>query len=168
MNKIIIIGCPGAGKTYFAKKLHNITNLPLYHLDLIWHRKDKTHISREEFDITLTNILQKDKWIIDGDYSRTLELRMQACDTIILFDLDYETCLKGIIQREGTNTDDIPWSNNEMSSILLEQVKNYIPNKLPKVYKLLKKFKNTKEIIIFKSREDAKEWLKKVFSELPL
>lgn len=63
---------------------------------------------------------------------------------------------------------DIPWSNNEMSSILLEQVKNYIPNKLPKVYKLLKKFKNTKEIIIFKSREDAKEWLKKVFSELPL
>lgn len=57
MRKIIIIGCPGAGKSYFAKKLHSISGIPLYHLDMIWHRKDKTHLSRTEFDEQLKKIL---------------------------------------------------------------------------------------------------------------
>ena len=50
MLKIIVIGCPGAGKSTFARKLKNITNLPLYHLDMIWHKPNKTNISRKEFD----------------------------------------------------------------------------------------------------------------------
>lgn len=53
MKKAIVIGCPGSGKSYFAKKLHDATGFPLYHLDMIWHKPDKTHISREEFDETL-------------------------------------------------------------------------------------------------------------------
>ena len=49
MRKIIIIGCPGSGKSYFAKKLHDKTGIPLYYLDMLWHNLDKTHISREKF-----------------------------------------------------------------------------------------------------------------------
>lgn len=83
MKKVIIIGCPGAGKSYFAKKLHKVTVLPLYHLDMIWHNSDKTHISRTEFDDILGKIFHEEAWILDGDYSRTMEMRMQECDTII-------------------------------------------------------------------------------------
>lgn len=53
MKKIIIIGCPGFGKTTFAEKLQRVTNLPLYYLDAIWHKPDRTHISREEYDKVL-------------------------------------------------------------------------------------------------------------------
>ena len=71
MKKIVIIGSPGAGKSTFARKLHEKTGLPLVYLDSIWHKADRTHISREEFDIRLDEILSLDSWIIDGNYSRT-------------------------------------------------------------------------------------------------
>lgn len=74
MKKVIIIGCSGAGKSTFARKLRDITNLPLFYLDMIWHKPDKTHISREAFDEKLQEIIQQEEWIMDGNYGRTLEL----------------------------------------------------------------------------------------------
>ena len=56
MKKAIVIGCPGSGKTTFAEKLNKQTGLPLYYLDAIWHKPDKTHISREDFDKRIRNI----------------------------------------------------------------------------------------------------------------
>ena len=79
-RKILVIGCPGSGKSTFSKNLRDITGLPLFHLDNIWWKPDKSHISREEFDQKLDEILRTDRWIIDGNYSRTFETRFQACD----------------------------------------------------------------------------------------
>ena len=93
MNKAIVIGCPGSGKTTFAEKLQKCTGLPLYFLDAIWHKPDKTHIPREEFDQRITEIFSEEKWIIDGNYKRTIEMRIKECDTVFLFDLPTEVCL---------------------------------------------------------------------------
>ena len=102
MKKVIIIGCPGAGKSVFARRLQAITALPLYHLDTIWHRPDKTHISREAFDCRLQEIFQKDRWILDGNYQRTLEARLCQCDTVFLLDYPAELCVAGAAARVGT------------------------------------------------------------------
>ena len=77
MKKIIVIGCPGSGKTTFAEKLKEITGIPLFYLDAVWHKPDRTHISRAEFDERLAEIMSSDEWIIDGNYSRTVEARIQ-------------------------------------------------------------------------------------------
>ena len=95
MKKVIVIGCPGSGKTTFAEKLQNFTGLPLYYLDAIWHKPDKTHIPREEFDERITEIFKTSEWIIDGNYGRTIEMRMKECDTVFLFDLPTEVCIQG-------------------------------------------------------------------------
>ena len=81
-KKVIIIGSPGSGKSTFARKFRDITGLPLHYLDMIWHRPDKTTVSKEEFDSELEKILNKDSFIIDGNYSRTLEVRFYNCDTV--------------------------------------------------------------------------------------
>ena len=72
MQKVIIIGCPGSGKTTFAEKLNKITGLPLYYLDAIWHKPDRTHIPREDFDKYISEIFNTSKWILDGNYNRTI------------------------------------------------------------------------------------------------
>ena len=73
MKKNLVIGCPGSGKSTYARRLRDRTGLPLYPLDLLWHRPDKTTVSEAEFDTALAEILRKDRWIIDGNFSRTLE-----------------------------------------------------------------------------------------------
>lgn len=87
MKKAVVIGCPGSGKTTFAERLSARTGLPLFYLDAIWHKPDRTHIARAEYDQRLTEILAQEEWIIDGNYSRTIESRIRMCDTVFLFDL---------------------------------------------------------------------------------
>ena len=79
MSRILIIGCPGSGKSTLARALAQITGLPLYYLDMIWHRPDGTEIDRADFDKELERILRQDHWIIDGNYFRTLPRPSFGC-----------------------------------------------------------------------------------------
>ena len=90
LRKVIIIGCPGAGKSTFARILSDKTHLPLYYLDMLWHKPDRTTVERNIFDNKLKEIVLGDKWIIDENYGRTLEMRIQACETIFLLDFPVE------------------------------------------------------------------------------
>ena len=154
MNKIIVIGCPGAGKSTFSRKLRDKLSLPLHYLDMLWHKPDKTNYTREEFDEKLSLILKTDKWIIDGNYNRTLEMRLSACDTVFLLDFPTEVCLQGVESRIGIKREEMPWVEEEFDSEFKEWIINFANDKLPYIYELLEKY-NDKNIIIFKSREDS-------------
>ena len=158
MQKIVIVGPSGAGKSEFARKLHKITNLPLYHLDNIFWKPDKTHLEKQEFDNIISELVKKDSWIIDGDYSRTYEMRIANCDTIIFLDYPIEVCLEGVTQRIGTKRDDIPWIEHEFDPDFKEWIINWRQNKLPILLPLLEKYKD-KQIIIFKNRDEANQYL---------
>ena len=114
MKKVIIIGCPGSGKTTFAEKLQRVTNLPLYYLDAIWHKPDRTHISREEYDKKLSEIFRTEEWIIDGNYSRTIEQRIHNSDTIFLFDFFGRR-----IKRKKADNDNCTQDNGHCSHYFL-------------------------------------------------
>lgn len=159
MKKIMVIGSPGAGKSTFARKLQEKTNFPLYYLDMLWHKADKTNVSREEFDARLGEILQKDAWIIDGNYQRTLEMRLQACDTVFLLDFPLKICLAGVKSRIGKPREDMPWVETEFDAEFKQWILDFPTNQLPQIYVLLEKYKENKEIIIFKSRKVAYAYL---------
>ncbi len=161
MQRIVVIGCPGSGKTTFALRLSEKMQLPLFHLDAIWHKPDKTHISREEYDARLREILLLDSWIIDGNYSRTLEGRISACDTVFLFDLPTEVCIEGAMSRVGKMRHDLPWIETEFDPEFEEQIRNFPNKNLPDIYALLDKYKDGKTVVIFKSRKTADAFLKR-------
>lgn len=157
--KVIVIGCPGAGKSFFSQKLSDIWNLPLYHLDMLYHNSDGTHISKEDLEEKLKEIFKKDNWIIDGNYQRTLEMRMKECDTIILLDYPVEVCLAGAESRIGTKREDLPWVEDKLDEEFKNSILNFSKEKLPQIYLLLEKYKKDKDIIVFKSREEAEKYL---------
>ena len=159
MRKVIIIGCPGAGKSTFARKLRDDTNLPLYYLDMLWHKEDKTNISREEFDTKLNDILKKDKWIIDGNYLRTLEMRLKECDTVFLLDYPLEVCLDGAKSRIGKKREDMPWVESELDEEFKQFIEDFSKEQLPQVYELIEKYSENRKIIVFKSRAEEEEYI---------
>lgn len=162
MQKVIIIGCPGAGKSTFARALRDATKLPLYYLDMIWHKPDKSNVTREEFDTRLNQIIRGDEWIIDGNYQRTLEVRLAACDTVFLLDYPMEVCLAGAQSRIGTKREDIPWVETEFEEEFKQWIMNFPSEQRPKIYELLEDYREEKNILVFKSRFETEQYLKNI------
>ena len=158
MKKVIVIGCPGSGKSTVSRALHNKTGIPLYHLDMMYWNADKTTVEKSVFLERLSVVLQKNEWIIDGNYGSTMELRMAACDTVIFLDYPIEICLDGIKERRGKPRSDMPWIETEEDAEFIEFIKSYNEQQKPKVLELLEKYSD-KNIVIFKSREQANEFL---------
>ena len=163
MNRIMVIGCPGSGKSTFSKALHEITDIPLYHLDMLYWNADKTTVDKAVFREKLSGTIQKSQWIIDGNYGSTIELRLKACDTVIFLDYPVDVCLNGIRDRRGKARTDLPWieKSDEEDAEFIEFIKNYNSQNRPKVMALLDKYSD-REIYIFKSRNEADEFLNKL------
>ena len=158
MKKIIVIGCPGSGKSTVSRALHNKTGISLYHLDIMYWNADKTTVEKSVFLERLSAVLKKGEWIIDGNYGSTMELRMAACDTVIFLDYPLDVCLDGIKERRGKPRSDMPWIETEEDAEFIEFIKSYNEQQKPKVLELLKKYSD-KNIIILESREQANGFL---------
>ena len=154
MLKVLVIGSPGAGKSTFARKLSAVTGLPLYYLDLLWHKPDKTNLAAEEFDLRLNEMMEK-----------TLELRLQSCDTVFLLDFPLEICLSGAKSRIGKKREDFPWIEAEMDEEFKQWIVDFPKDQLPHIYELLEKYKDGKEIFVFYTREEADRCLRKLSSD---
>ncbi|MBP5236956.1 MAG: adenylate kinase [Clostridia bacterium] len=160
-KRILVLGCPGSGKSTFSRKLHDITGIPLTHLDNVWWKPDGTHISREEFDQKLAELMEADKWILDGDYSRTYEARIKACDTAVFLDIGADECLSGIRARIGKKRPDMPWTETGPDPELETMVKRYEYENRPRLMSLLKD-NPEKRTVILKTRKEADDFLDSV------
>lgn len=158
-RRILILGCSGSGKSTLAIKLHALTGLPLYHLDNIWWKPDRTHISRDAFDLELERLLREPEWIIDGDYSRTYEVRIRASDTVIFLDYKEAVCMDGIIRRIGKCRPDIPFTETELDPELVQLVRQFHERNRPELLALMDRYLE-KEWIILKDRKETDEWLR--------
>lgn len=158
MKKIIIIGCPGSGKSTFARALRDRTGLPLYHLDMLYWNADKTNVDKSVFLERLSEVLRQDEWIIDGNYGSTMELRLSACDTAIFLDYPTEVCLDGIRSRMGQPRSDIPWVETQQDGDFFEFVKHFNEQQRPAVLALLAAYRD-KRTVTLTSREQADDFL---------
>lgn len=159
MQKVLVIGCSGAGKSTFARRLRDITGLPLYYLDRLWHKADRTHITREEFDRVLAEWLARPAWILDGDYSRTLPQRLEACDTVFFLDFPLEVCLAGVENRRGAQRPDMPWVEEELDAEFLQYILDFGQAQLPAIRAMLEPYRGRRQILTFRSRAGADAWL---------
>ena len=158
MKKVIVIGCPGSGKSTFSRVLRQKTGLPLCHLDMLYWNADKTTVGKDVFLERLSAALARDTWIIDGNYGSTMEMRLAACDTVIFLDYPLDVCLDGIRERRGKPRDDMPWVEHEEDAEFVAFVKRYREEQRPQVLVLLEKY-GDKNVIVFQDRAQADAFL---------
>lgn len=160
-KKVIVIGCPGAGKSTFSRKLHDSTNLDLFHLDALYWNEDCTHISREELIKKQEEIFKQESFIIDGNFKSTLEMRVKEADVVFLFDLPTEICIKGAKNRKG-NRPEMPCELPDNDE-LIDFIKNFNKDVFPRIKELFKKYNSN--VITFHSHKDADEYIEKIKSK---
>ena len=157
MRRALVIGCPGSGKSTFARRLRDRTGLPLYYLDRLFWNPDRTSVSREVFDARLADVLQRDRWIIDGNYTRTLSRRLERCDAVFFLDYPVEVCLEGIAKRRGTVREDMPWVETEEDRTFTDFVRGFKDTDRPAIIRELELAKGV-EIYRFSTRGEADAW----------
>ena len=99
MQRVLVIGSGGAGKSAFAARLAARTGLPLVHLDALFWKPGWVETPREEWERTVGEIVARDRWILDGNYGGTLDPRLAACDTAVFLDLPRALCLWRVVKR---------------------------------------------------------------------
>ena len=164
MERVMIIGCGGSGKSTLARELGEKTGLPVVHLDQIWWAPGNwQHRGREEFDEILKTEIAKPRWIMDGNFDRTLELRLERCDTVVYLDYSRWVCLfswlKRVIANWGKSRPDmapgcVEWFDPEMALWIWNFNK-----KNRKRYHELLSVQTGKTVHIFKNRRQLKAYL---------
>ena len=163
MQRILIIGCSGAGKSTLARKLGEKTGLPVVHLDALFWKPGWVESEREVFDARVLAELEKPAWIIDGNYARTLPVRLEKCDGVIYLDFPRWLCILGVLKRVlttyGTVRPDMPEGCPERFDWeFLKWVWNFNRNNREKTWAQLEKLPAEK-VMILKNRREVRKFL---------
>lgn len=163
MERILIIGCSGSGKSTLARTLKDKLGLPVIHLDQLWWKEGWNHVTREEFDSRLAMALNMEQWIIDGNYNRTIPVRLQQCDTIVYLDFGRWECLWGAISRYlrnlGKVRPDMPSGCPErLDWEHLKYIWNYNQNNRVRNYTYLGQARHAEQIVL-KNRKEVRKFL---------
>ena len=161
-RNVLVLGCGGAGKSTLASDMGRRFSLPVVHLDRIWWRSGWVNCSEEEFDALLARELAKPAWVMDGNYLRTLAVRLQAADAAVLYDLPAEVCLQSVYARAkryaGRSRPDMPEGCIEQVDGEFEAwIRSFRKETLPQVRRLLDE--SGKPYFVFSSRASAARWL---------
>jgi adenylate kinase family enzyme len=164
MKKVLVIGSGGAGKSTFSRRLHEITKLELIHLDIVYWKPNWVETSKPEWFAKLAELLEKDSWIMDGNYDGSLEMRLEKCDTAIFLDMPRVLCLYRVLKRalkyrNATRPDMADGCNEKVDRKFAEWIWDY-PNKDKIIVEeKLQRFEDKRKIIRLKSKREVENFL---------
>lgn len=162
-NRISIVGGSGSGKSTLCNILSKELNLPAIHLDGINFNPNWVEIDKTERDKIISSKALEDKWIIDGNYTKTLKQRLERADLIIWLDYSTFTLLKGIFKRflQTRNKErlEIPGCKERINFTFIKYVATYNKKKRHIIEDYLKYIPEDK-VLVFKKQKDLNNWLK--------
>ncbi len=163
----MIIGSSGSGKTTLALKMSEKLSLPLIHLDYHFWKANWEASSDKEWRNKLEKLVKEDKWILDGNFTSSLDIRLNRADTIVFVDLPRFTRMYRVIKRwcqnRKRNRADLPPGCKEKIDMkLLKSVWYFGKKRKPEIIKLLEQHKVNKNIFILNSSSEIEQFIKKL------
>lgn len=182
MRKVLVIGSGGAGKSTFARRLGQVTGLEVIHLDSVYWHPGCVETPKDVWRETVGELLRRDSWIIDGNYSGTLAQRVAACDTVIFLDTPRAVCLwrvlkRWVLHRNGGRPDMGEGCREKLNFEFIRWVWGYPTRTRPKVTNMLAEHSRGKRVVRLRSQSEVEEFLARAgrvmngarinFAELP-
>jgi len=166
-KRVTIMGSSGSGKSTLAAKLSGITGIPVIHLDRLFWNPGWIQTPNDEMDNKVIKAVAKDRWIIDGNYSRTLDIRIARADTLIFIDFNRYICMYRILKRCIKNYGKTRYDLGEgcpdkLDWPFLKWVWGY-PKHSRKMI-LEKIYQSGKNIVHLKSRKDVARFINEISS----
>jgi len=162
MERIMIVGNGGTGKTTLAIRLGELTGLPVVHLDRLFWRPGWKSVEPAEFDRLLEEEVARERWIIDGNYNRTMETRLRRADTVIWLDFPRIVALWGVLVRNRawrgrTRPDMGDGCPEKIDAEFLRWIWGFNRNNRER-YRILFKPTESRRLIVLRSRRELKKW----------
>ena len=167
MQRIMIIGCGGAGKSTLARRIHALTGLPLVHLDSHYWLPNWVETDKLTWASKVTELAQGESWIIDGNYGGTMELRLARADTVIFRDmptgLRIWRVLKRVITNYGKTRPDLgPNCPEKFSWQFMGYIAHYNHTRRPGILKRLTELDPSQQVFILRSTAEVNEFCQKL------
>ena len=164
MKRILVIGSGGAGKSTVARRLGQSLGIEVNHLDKFFWKPGWIETPRDEWARTVNELIDRESWIIDGNYSGTLELRLKKCDTIVFLDMPRLLCLwrivkRNFVYRRGGRPDITEGCPEKFNFEFVSWVWNYSRRSRPEVVKLIGEHAEGKRVVWLRSNAEVEKFL---------
>ncbi|MEU0805499.1 topology modulation protein [Streptomyces sp. NPDC005970] len=170
MKKVAIVGCGGSGKSHLARELGRLLGAPVTHLDAVYYDDEWNALPMEKFEALQRDLVSAPSWVIDGNYNSTLQVRLEACDTVVFMDMPTITCLWGVLSRQlrngrGQNQKDGIYNRIHLG--VLRYIWSYRRKMRPRVMQKIDAFAgHHAEVVLLTSRRHTRRWLERTAATL--
>ncbi|AJT68609.1 hypothetical protein T261_7007 [Streptomyces lydicus] len=168
MKKVAIVGCGGSGKSHLARQLARLLDAPVTHLDAAFYDDEWNALPMEKFAEVQRSLVAQPAWVIDGNYNSTLQIRLEACDTVVLMDVSTPAALRGIFSRQirhgaGQKGNGV---HNRITWGVIKYVATYRRKMRPRVVAKIEEFAaGHAEVVLLTSRRHTRRWLQQVAAQ---
>ncbi|MFE9880196.1 topology modulation protein [Streptomyces mirabilis] len=168
MMKVAIVGCGGSGKSYLARELGKILNAPVTHLDAAFYDDDWNALPMDKFAELQRELVAEPRWVIDGNYNSTLQIRLESCDTVVLMDVSTISALYGIFSRQlrhgaGHKGNGV---HNRIHWGVIKYVATYRRRMRPRVMAKIDEFASSRsDVVLLATRRQTRRWLQQVAAQ---
>lgn len=167
MRRVSIIGSGGAGKSTLARQLGEITGLPVIHLDQRFWRPGWTESPKDEWRSTVEDLARGDRWIIDGNFGGTMEIRLAAADTVVFLDFPrvlctYRAIKRAIAFRNKTRPDMGPGCIEKFDLEFLRWIWQFPEKTAPRIEERLRRLRPDVRLYRLSSPKGVEEFLRHI------
>jgi adenylate kinase family enzyme len=167
MRRVLVIGCSGAGKTTFSTRLGTALGLQVIHMDTYFWKPGWEEPATEDWEQIVRNLIERDAWVMDGNYGGTLDMRLAAADTVIFLDAPRMLCLWRVLKRRieyagKTRPDIAPGCPERIDLQFLRYVWGYSKERRPRILKKLETLPADKEVLVLRGSREAQRFLERV------